>query len=101
MTETPLRYKRVVIKLGTSVLSAGSDRLNRPRMVELIRQIAALRAGGTEPILVSSGAVLAGWEQLGFPTRRRNLPDKQLLAAVGQGRLMHLYAQLADIFGIA
>src|ERR687893_1076138 len=100
MTETPLRYKRVVVKLGTSVLSAGSDRLNRPRMVELVRQIAAIHEAGCEPILVTSGAVLAGWEQLGFPPRRRNLPDKQLLAAVGQGRLMHLYAQLADLFGM-
>jgi glutamate 5-kinase len=93
-------YKRIVIKLGTSVLSAGSDRLHRPRMVDLVRQIAALHAAGSEPVLVTSGAVLAGWEQLGFPPRRRNLPDKQLLAAVGQGRLMHLYAQLADIFGM-
>jgi glutamate 5-kinase len=93
-------YKRVVIKLGTSVLSAGSDRLNRPRMVELVRQIAALRAASIEPILVTSGAVLAGWEQLGFPPRRRNLPDKQLLAAIGQGRLMHLYAVLADLYGL-
>ena len=94
------RYKRVVVKLGTSVLSAGSDRLNRPRMVELVRQLAALIAQRVEPVLVSSGAVLAGWEQLGFPARRRNLPDKQLLAAVGQGRLMHLYAQLADLYGM-
>ena len=100
MASRALRYKRVVVKLGTSVLSAGSDRLNRPRMVELVRQIAAISAAGVEPILVSSGAVLAGWEQLGFPPRRRNLPDKQLLAAVGQGRLMHLYAQLADLFGM-
>lgn len=92
--------RRVVVKFGTSVLSAGSDRLNRPRMVELVRQIAALRDAGHQPILVSSGAVLAGWEQLGFPPRRRNLPDKQLLAAVGQSRLMHLYAQLADLFGM-
>jgi glutamate 5-kinase len=100
MESTQPPYKRIVIKLGTSVLTAGSDRLNRPRMVELVRQIAALYATDKEPILVTSGAVLAGWEQLGFPERRRNLPDKQLLAAVGQGRLMHLYAQLAELFGM-
>ncbi|GIV97877.1 MAG: glutamate 5-kinase [Herpetosiphonaceae bacterium] len=93
-------YRRVVIKLGTSVLTAGTDRLNRPRMVELVRQIAALRERGVEPILVTSGAVLAGWEQLGFPQRRRTLGEKQLLAAVGQGRLMHLYAQIADLYGL-
>ncbi len=94
-----LRYRRVVIKLGTSVLTAGTDRLHRPRMVDLVRQIARLRELGAEPILVTSGAVLAGWEQLGFPPRRRNLPEKQLFAAIGQSRLMHLYAQLADIYG--
>ena len=97
MTES-LRYRRVVVKLGTSVLTAGTDRLHRPRMVELIRQIAMLRELGAEPILVTSGAVLAGWEQLGFPPRKRNLPEKQLFAAIGQSRLMHLYAQLADIY---
>ncbi len=95
-----LRYGRVVVKLGTSVLTAGTDRLHRPRMADLIRQIAALRAAGGEPILVTSGAVLAGWEQLGFPPRKRNVPEKQLFAAIGQGRLMHVYAQLADIYGI-
>jgi glutamate 5-kinase len=95
-----LPYRRIVIKLGTSVLSAGSDRLHRPRIVELVRQVAALRERGVEPILVSSGAVLAGWEQLGFPERRRTLGEKQLLAAVGQSRLMHLYAQIADLYGM-
>ncbi len=100
MASGAVHRKRVVIKLGTSVLSARSDRLNRPRMVEFVRQIAALYDAGHEPVLVTSGAVLAGWEQLEFPPRRRNLPDKQLLAAVGQGRLMHLYAQLADLFGM-
>jgi glutamate 5-kinase len=69
-------------------------------MVELIRQIALIRELGAEPILVTSGAVLAGWEQLGFPPRKRNLPEKQLFAAIGQSRLMHLYAQLADIYGL-
>jgi glutamate 5-kinase len=95
-----LRYRRVVVKLGTSVLTAGTDRLHRPRMADLVRQIAALRDMGGEPILVTSGAVLAGWEQLAFPPRKRNLAEKQLFAAVGQSRLMHVYAQLADIYGM-
>jgi glutamate 5-kinase len=95
-----LPYKRVVIKLGTSVLTIGTDRLHRPRMVELMRQIAKIRDMGAEPILVTSGAVLAGWEQLGFPPRKRSLPEKQVFAAIGQGRLMHVYAQLADIYGL-
>jgi glutamate 5-kinase len=51
-------------------------------------------------LLVTSGAVLAGWEQQGFPPRKRTLPEKQLFAAIGQGRLMHLYAELADLYGL-
>lgn len=92
--------QRIVIKLGTSVLTDGTDRLHRPRMVDLARQMAALRAGGHEVVLVSSGAVLAGWERLGFPQRRRELAHKQALAAVGQGRLMHLYGQLFEIYDV-
>ncbi|WP_019586803.1 glutamate 5-kinase [Deinococcus apachensis] len=91
---------RVVLKLGTSVLTAGGDRLHRPRLVDLLRDMAAVRSGGHEVVLVTSGAVLAGWEALGFPPRDRTLAEKQLLAAVGQGRLMHLYASIADLYGV-
>ncbi len=51
--------RRLVIKLGTNVLTAGSDHLHRPRMVDLARQIAEARARGVEVVLVSSGAVAA------------------------------------------
>jgi glutamate 5-kinase len=93
---------RLVVKLGTSVLTAGSDRLNRPYMVDLARQVAALRAQQVETLLVSSGAVAAGWEQMGFPPRKAGatVPLKQMLAAVGQSRLMHLYEQLFEIYGL-
>jgi len=90
--------RRLVVKVGTSVLSAGQDRLNRPRMVDLMRQIASLNQQDWAVTLVSSGAVLAGWEHLGFPVRKRTLTEKQLLAAVGQSQLMHLYTQLAAIY---
>ena len=90
--------RRLVVKLGTNVLTAGSDRLHRPRMVELVRQIAEARARHVEVVLVSSGAVAAGRERLQFPPRRRDLPLKQLMAAVGQSRLMHLYEQIFDLY---
>ncbi len=92
--------RRLVIKLGTNVLTAGTDKLHRPRIVELVRQIADVRADGVEVVLVSSGAVAAGRERLQFPPRRRAMPMKQLLAAVGQSRLMHLYEQIFDLYGI-
>ncbi|GAB4119096.1 MAG: glutamate 5-kinase [Roseiflexaceae bacterium] len=96
--ETPMQ--RLVIKVGTNVLTAGTDRLNRPRIVDLARQIGEVRARGTEVVLVSSGAVAAGRERLQFPPKRRDMPLKQLLAAVGQGRLMHLYEQIFDLYDI-
>lgn len=96
---------RLIIKLGTSVLTAGTDRLNRPFMVDLARQVAQLRERGTQVLLVSSGAIAAGWERLGFPPRQQrnkdaNVAFKQVLAAVGQSRMMHLYEQLFDIYGL-
>lgn len=91
---------RIVIKLGTSVLTAGGDRLNKPRMVDLMRQIAWLMDQDFAVTLVSSGAVLAGWEHLGFPQRKRTLAEKQLLAAVGQSQLMHLYTQLGALYDL-
>ena len=91
---------RIVIKLGTNVLTAGTDHLHRPRIVDLARQIAAAREGGLEVALVSSGAVAAGRERLHFPPKRRDMPMKQLLAAVGQSRLMHLYEQIFDLYSV-
>lgn len=93
-------YQRIVVKLGTSVLTAGTDQLSRPQMVDLVRQMAALFAEGRDVILVSSGAIMAGREVLGFPEMDKNIPFKQVLSAVGQGRLMHLYAQLFDLYDI-
>ncbi|HRC74388.1 MAG TPA: glutamate 5-kinase [Kouleothrix sp.] len=93
--------KRIVVKLGTNVLTAGTDHIHRPRLVDLVRQIAAARARGAEVVLVSSGAVAAGRERLQFPPRRKDLPFKQLLAAVGQSRLMHIYEQIFDLYSIA
>lgn len=96
---------RVVVKVGTSVLTAGTDRLNQPFMVDLVRQVGALRKQQIEVLLVSSGAVAAGWERLDFPKRHRRpkeatLSIKQMMAAVGQSRLMHLYEQFFGIYDI-
>jgi glutamate 5-kinase len=91
---------RIVVKFGTSVLTAGTDRLSRPRIVDLARQVASVFDAGCEVIVVSSGAILAGREVLGYPDLNKNIPFRQVLSAVGQGRLMHLYAQLFDLYDI-
>ncbi len=95
-----MSYQRIVLKLGTNVLTAGGSRLNRPRILDLVRQVAHLHAAGREVVVVSSGAVLAGRERLNLYERQRGIPLKQMLAAVGQSRLMHLYGQLFDLYDI-
>ena len=92
--------KRIVVKLGSSVLTKGTTRLNRQRMLELVQQIAASHESGFEMIVVSSGAQSAGREQLGFPDLGKSVPAKQMLSAVGQSHLMRVYEDLFDIFEI-
>jgi len=95
-----MSYQRIVIKLGTSVLTAGTPYLSRPRLIDLVRQCARLHEQGLELILVSSGAMAAGKEQMGFPELPPDVPAKQMLSAVGQPRLMGIYRQYFDIYGI-
>ena len=96
----PLRYQRVVVKAGTSVLTGGSDRLDMDVMSDLAAQIAGIHSAGVAVLLVTSGAVAAGRHSLGFPRERRDIPFRQVLAAVGQGRLMHAYEQFFAEHGV-
>lgn len=93
---------RLVIKVGTNVLRAGTTRIHRPRLIDLARQISMLISEGHEPILVSSGAIFTGRELLGLdrPTQRKDIPHKQMLAAVGQGRLLALYQQIFEMYNL-
>ncbi|MEI2692212.1 MAG: glutamate 5-kinase [Anaerolineae bacterium] len=92
--------RRLVLKLGTSVLTAGSPQLNRPRMLDIVRQCARLQAAGVEVVVVSSAAITAGRERLGGRPLPQTIPARQMLAAVGQSRLMAHYEQFFDIYGI-
>jgi len=91
-------YTSIVVKLGTSTLTAGTTALSPARLVELVRQVAALHGQGRQVVLVSSGAMAAGRERLAFPQLPPDIPAKQMLSAVGQPRLMALYEQLFDIY---
>ncbi len=90
----------LVVKLGTSVLTGGSLRLNRAHIVELVRQCAQQHAAGHRIVIVTSGAIAAGREHLGYPELPATIASKQLLAAVGQSRLIQLWEQLFSIYGI-
>ena len=93
-------YKRLVVKLGTSVLTGGGRALDRPRILELVRQCAQLHRAGHEVVITSSGAVAAGRAHLGFPDLPNSIVSKQLFAAVGQTRLMLLWEQFFDIYDL-
>ena len=112
--------KRLVVKVGTNTLTGGEDRLARPAMLGVVRQIAKLVRDGHQVALVSSGAIVAGRQALsvsqngkaasarrehdasyGEPrrsahegARRRDIPFKQVLAAVGQTKLMQMWDDL-------
>ena len=91
---------RLVLKLGTSVLTNGTTQLNRQKMLEIVQQIAYLHQQGLEIAVVSSGAQAAGREILHFPDLDKSVPAKQMLSAVGQGHMMHIYSELFEIFEI-
>ncbi|MGC9468712.1 MAG: glutamate 5-kinase [Anaerolineae bacterium] len=92
--------RRIVVKVGTSVLTAGTRRLSPPRMVDLARQCAGLHHGGDELILCTSGAIAAGRERLGYPDLAGTVATKQMLAAVGQSRLMLMWERFFEIYGL-
>ncbi len=94
------RWQRIVIKVGTSTLTAGQKRLNPPRMVDLCRQIAVLRSWGADVVLVTSGAQQAGRERLGNGQEESGIPYKQMLAAIGQGRIMQFWEQYFELYEI-
>lgn len=93
-------YRRLVVKLGTSLLTGGSNHLNQETMSGLVEQVAQLHKQGLDLLIVSSGAIAAGRHKLGLVKKLRGIPFKQVLASVGQGRLMNLYDQLFTRYNI-
>lgn len=91
--------KRIVIKIGSSSLTSLSGDISRRKIERLTDQVAELKDQGHEVVLVSSGAVAAGYRTLGFISRPTSLPEKQAAASVGQGRLIETYSELFSSHG--
>lgn len=91
---------RVVVKLGTGLLTYPSGKLNLDYMDQIVRQLADLHNRGIKVVLVSSGAVGAGLGRLGIRTRPKTTAEKQAVAAIGQGLLIQLYEKLFSEYGI-
>src|SRR6185503_17519260 len=83
---------RIVVKVGTHVVTHDGVELALGRIMEIVEGLARLRQAGREIVLVSSGAVGMGMRVLGLKERPRSLGLRQACAAVGQGHLMGVYS---------
>jgi glutamate 5-kinase len=92
-TEATRSSKRVVVKVGSSLLSGGRPGLDLDYVRRLADALHDVRATGRDVVLVTSGAIGAGLKPLGYDSRPKALRLQQAAAAVGQGALMHAYAE--------
>lgn len=97
----PVKKQKIVVKLGTTTLTEETERLSQRNMLEIAGQIAKIHESGHQVVLVTSGSIAAGKEVLPDAANEKAMPVKQMLAAVGQVRLMHLWAELFHMYGIA
>ena len=93
-------YQRIVAKFSTNLLTGGKERLNEKIMSSLAGQLAQLHTQGVEMVIVSSGAIASGRQKLGLISELKGVPFKQVLASVGQHRLVNLYERLLDRYDI-
>ena len=100
MEKSATAYKRIVAKFGTGLLTGGKERLNERVMSGLAGQLAQLHTQGRELVIVSSGAIASGRQKLGMAEQIKGVPFKQVLASVGQHRLVSLYERLFDRYDI-
>lgn len=92
--------ERVVIKIGSSSLTSEEGGLNRERIQYFAAELASLHQKGNGVMLVTSGAVAAGFRQIGYLTKPKLVHEKQAAAAVGQALLMQAYEEAFNKYGI-
>lgn len=94
-----INAKRIVIKVGTNVLRSDDGHISLPRVFSFIENMAALVKQGKEVILITSGAVGMGKKRLGLESTE-GMAMKQACAAIGQGKLMSVYENGFDAYGL-
>jgi glutamate 5-kinase len=92
--------KRVVIKLGSSIITKNGEGIDKVQLQSIIEQIAELAAMKKEIVLVSSGAIAAGLKKLGYKKRPKELSELRAAASVGQLILAQIYEQLFTKSGL-
>jgi glutamate 5-kinase len=96
----PLPYKRIIVKVGSNVLTQANGTTDVARIGHLVEQIAALRKRGKEIILVSSGAVASGRSLVSVSEKTDAVSSRQLLASVGQVKLINTYSEFFSGHGL-
>lgn len=94
------KIETLVIKIGSSILSGDDMGINASRIAKIVFQVAELKKRIPNILIVSSGAVAAGFRLLGFKSRPKDIVDKQASAAVGQARLVWYYEQEFEKYSI-
>lgn len=94
------QVKRVVVKIGSRVLTDEESALDMAVIGRICSDIAVLRAKGIQVVVVSSGAIAAGRSELGLADKPKTIPQKQAAAAIGQTRLMRAYEEALAPFSL-
>ena len=94
------RARRIIVKLGTNLLTGGEDRLDPGVMEQVVRQVAELLQDGDQVAIVTSGAVTAGRARVGARGVRSSVGARQALAAIGQAQLVQRYDSLFQRYGL-
>jgi glutamate 5-kinase len=87
------KLKRVVIKIGTKVLTSKERALDRERIKDIVGEVSDMKDKGIKVLLVTSGAIGAGMGLLGMKRRPSDLSSLQAAASIGQSHLMHIYSE--------
>ena len=88
------QFTRIAVKVGSNVLTRKDGTLDVTRMSALVDQVAELRKGGIEVILISSGAVASGRSEIKASKKLDSVNQRQLFSAVGQAKLINRYYEL-------
>jgi len=94
------KYNRIIIKIGSNVLTKSDGLPDTERIAHLVEQIAIIKKQGKQVILVSSGAVASGRSLITVSEKYDAIAARQLLASIGQVKLINTYAQLFERFNI-
>lgn len=94
-----IKYRRIVIKIGSSSLTHNGGKLNPGQIDQFLRQMVDLKNQGREILFVTSGAIGAGMAELGVKERPQMIPEQQAMAAVGQAQLMAIYNRVLREYG--